>query len=140
MDLPDFKPWTPWPKREAAAGIGYPGVYALARFDDGPPPVVDLLDPNIVYFGETCDQLLTGRWYQFNRSAFMQKAGHSGGWNFAACFMDNLAGDPPPWLYVAAYPVDLKPPHCAAYIRHVERWLIWEYVQRHGRLPACNKK
>jgi len=143
MELSAFTPWTPWPQRKSIvprADRQRPGVYALGRFDEGPPPTVDLLAPSILYFGETCDQWLIDRWNQFNRSAFSQKPGHSGGCTFAECFMDDQPGDPPPWLYVSVLPVALESPQAAAYIRYVERRLIWEYVQRHGRFPACNKK
>ena len=54
--------------------------------------------------------------------------------------MDNRIGEPPAWLYVAPLPVRVEAPHGPAYIRHVERWVIWDYVQEHARLPVCNKK
>ena len=139
MDLPDFKPWAPWPQRACVAEAKRPGVYALARFEDGPPAAVDLQSPEIIYFGETCNQPLTGRWSQFHRSAFKHADGHSGGLSFSASFMEDQPGKVPDWLYVAACPIDLETPYRPAYIRFVERWLIWEYVQRHARLPICNK-
>lgn len=140
MQLPEFTSWTPWPERAGIAKATRPGVYALARFVGEPPSTADLQAHEVIYFGETCNQALTGRWSQFHRSAFKRAHGHSGGLNFSAAFMEDRPGDAPPWLYVAACPVDLEPPHGSAYIRYLERWLIWEYVQKHGRLPVCNKK
>ena len=94
----------------------------------------------VIYIGETCDQNLAQRWYQFNRSAFEQKPGHSGGWTFSGLYCDNRIVEPVGWLYVAALPMTLQEPHSSAYIRFVERWLIWEYVQKFNALPACNSK
>lgn len=140
MQLPEFTDWTPWTGRETIQNVKRPGVYVLARFETPPSGPADVLDPSVVYVGETCDQVLRERWNQFGRSAFSLKGGHSGGKNFAATFMEGRAGDPPGWLYLSACPVNLDLPHRSAYIRYLERWLIWEYVQKHGRLPVCNKK
>lgn len=79
------------------------------------------------------------RWYQFARSAFERKSGHSGGWSFSREFFDRQKTEPS-WLYVAALPVLLDEPRRSAWIRHVERQLIWEYVERFERLPVCNSK
>lgn len=89
----------------------------------------------VIYIGETC-RSLEGRFYQFDRSAFQAKIGHSGGWNYREDFGDNSES-----LYVAAFPVDigdrvLRP----LFIRYVERRLIWEYAVRWGKRPICNRK
>lgn len=138
--MPSFQQWAPWADKYRVEDRGCPGVYLLARFEAGPPARVDPLCPEVVYIGETCTQTLEARWYQFNKSAFEQKAGHSGGWTFAARFCQNKVMPPFPWLYVAPLPVRLGEPHCSAYIRFVERLLIWEHVQRFGKLPCCNSK
>jgi len=137
-----FQAWTPWADRHSVHDCERPGVYLLGRFDEEPPapPVtVDPLDARVIYIGETCGQLRK-RWRQFHRAAFEQKHGHSGGMTFAEQFCDNRIGAACPWLYVAALPVCMDEPHASAYIRFVERSLIWEHVQRHGRLPVCNRK
>ncbi|MAD80585.1 MAG: hypothetical protein CMJ50_07050 [Planctomycetaceae bacterium] len=94
------------------------------------------LTEEIIYFGETCSQTLSTRWNQFNRSAFLGKDGHSGGWTYREEF-----GDEGHSLYVAAFPVDGLPdelqPH---FIRFVERKLIWEYILKWERTPVCNRK
>lgn len=140
MDGPRFQPWTHWSKREGIQRCDLPGVYVLARFESQPPDEVDPTCVEVIYIGETSRNSLSGRWYQFRRSAFELKGGHSGGWTFAARFCDNKVGPAPAWLHVAAVPVDLHEPHASAFIRFAERRLIWEYVQRHGVMPQCNRK
>lgn len=126
----------PWPRRDDVDGCEFAGVYALARFEAAPPAAVNVLDERVIYIGETCDNTITGRLYQFNRSAFMGKAGHSGGWSYRARY-----GDAGEHLYVAASSVStLDEPYRSVYIRHLERKLLWDYVLRWGRRPPCNSK
>ncbi len=131
-----FSPWLAW-SRVTELGAGkYPGVYALGVFDGSAPALPDALDERVVYLGETCNNSLLGRLYQFERSAFQGKDGHSGGWTFRSRFANE--GE---LLYVSAFPVPkLTEPHRSAFIRHVERDLLWQYVKRWGRRPICNSK
>jgi hypothetical protein len=140
MELPHFGPWTPWAARYDIKDWEQPGVYLLGKFDSRPQVDVEPISSSVIYIGETCDQNLAKRWYQFNRSAFEQKPGHSGGWTFSARYCNNCVTEPVFWLYVAALPVLLDDPHRSAYTRYVERWLIWQYVQKFNTLPACNSK
>ena len=140
IETPNIGPWVPWRSRLDVEGCDLPGVYLLGQFTNGAPPQVDAGAPEVIYVGETCDQTLAKRWYQFNRSAFLQKSGHSGGWTFAAEFCQSQIVEPFDWLYVAAYPVDMDEPRRSAHIRFVERWLLWTFVDRHNRLPRCNSK
>ena len=135
-----FQPWVSWLRRCESQHCDRPGVYILARFDSPPSGIVDPTVAEIIYIGETCKNSLGGRWLAFNRSAFEQKDGHSGGRTFAAKYCHNRVVQPPPWLHIAALPVELDEPHASAFIRYAERHLIWEYVQRHGAMPPCNKK
>jgi len=131
-----FSRWCRWVERENLDGMDAAGVYALACFDGDPPPTVDVLDERTVYIGETCDNSLTGRLWQFNRSAFLQKGGHSGG-----CSFNSRCGGQGERLYVSVYPVStLLEPHRSAFIRHTERRLLWEFVVRWGQRPVCNSK
>ena len=139
MELPRFERWVPWAKRNDTTDSGKAGVYLLGRFEASPPEVVEPLSESVIYIGETCDQTLGKRWYQFNRSAF-EKAGHSGGWTFSARYCENCVVEPVGWLYVAPLPVTIDEPHRSAFIRYVERRLIWEYVQKFNTLPPCNSK
>ncbi len=140
MEYPQFEVWLRWADRCGIDGCDQPGVYLLGRFEDRPPDRVKPLVAEIIYIGETCSQTLEKRWYQFNRSAFEQKPGHSGGWTFANRFCNNKINVPCPWLYVAALPVRMDEPYRSAYIRFTERRLILDHVQRFGRLPLCNSK
>ena len=140
MDPPDFREWVPWSDRHTIDGCDHPGVYILARFTAGCPATVDPLSSEVIYIGETCNQTLKKRWHQFNRSAFEQKPGHSGGQTFDTAFCDEPGASTDACLHVAACPVLIEEPHRSAFIRHTERRLIWEYVQQHGRLPLCNSK
>lgn len=131
-----FSSWTPWAACFSNLELKAPGVYALARFPGPAPSVVDLTDANICYFGETCGQSLETRLWQFSRSAFEAKNGHSGGWTYRDRFNDDGSK-----LWVSAFQaVDMQDPLRSAYIRHVERELIWNWALAHGRLPACNSK
>lgn len=131
-----FSRWLPWADRKKLPGGEFAGIYALARFESEPPPDAGILDENIVYIGETCENSLVGRLAQFNRSAFLGKDGHSGGWTYRDRFADT--GDA---LYVSVCPVaDLAEPHRSAFIRWAERQSLWDYVKRWGRRPVCNSK
>ena len=119
MNMPRFMPWTSWVTRYDIKDCERPGVYLLGKFDSQPPAEVDSISAPVIYIGETCDQNLAQRWYQFNRSAFEQKPGHSGGWTFSGLYCDNRIVEPVGWLYVAALPMTLQEPHSSAYIRFV---------------------
>jgi hypothetical protein len=134
-----FSNWIPWDNRDSLPAVDKPGVYLLAIFpslDDMPSGEADALAREIIYIGETCKNSLTGRWYQFERSAFLGKNGHSGGWTYREKY-----GNTASQLYMAAFPVDignktLQP----LFVRYVERKLIWEYARKWGKAPSCNQK
>ncbi len=132
-----FSRWMPWHEREALDGLAAAGVYALARFEGGAPEGVDVLDERTIYLGETCDNSLRGRLGQFNRSAFGGKDGHSGGWTYRQRFGPEDGRS----LYLSVFPVPrMSEPYRSAFIRHVERDVLWRYVQRWSRRPFCNSK
>jgi hypothetical protein len=81
---PRFSRWYPWSERARfIANRWQAGVYALARFPNGSPTgAADPLDAAIVYIGETCTRTLDTRWKEFDGSAFAQRNGHSGGWEY----------------------------------------------------------
>ncbi len=140
MNTPLFMPWTPWVNRCDIKHCDQPGVYVLARFDGGMPAKVEPISRAVVYIGETCSQTLADRWSQFNTVVCRRKGCHSGGWTFSAKYCGSAMTLGVPWLYVAALPVLMKEPHQSAYIRYIERWLIWDYVQAFDALPSCNTK
>src|SRR5690606_23930093 len=83
--LAKFSAWTPWSER-LALPLELPGVYMLSEFQESPPQGTPSLSSKLIYIGETCGQSLRGRLYQFNRSGFLGKFGHSGGATFARTF------------------------------------------------------
>ncbi|MFN3653407.1 MAG: RNA polymerase sigma factor [Armatimonadota bacterium] len=132
----EFSAWVPWAERRSIMTPA-PGIYILARFPGGRRPKgnADPLDPNIVYIGETCDQTLGERLYQFERSAFQSKNGHSGGWEYGRLYPEN-----PQELWLAVFPVLLAEPYGHTFIRYTERRLLWEFLLANGGLPPCNRK
>ncbi len=132
-----FSVWKAWSKRDSIKNSGkYPGIYLLAQFPDGPPRKVNISSKNIVYVGETVGQTLQGRWYQFDRSAFRGKFGHSGGKTYRI-----IIGRSSRSLFVSAFPVTYDTETFSkAYIRYVERLLLYHYVRKHGDFPKCNRK
>ncbi len=130
-----FCRWTRWADRNTITRTDAPGVYILGRFHESPPSKVNPLDRRVIYIGETAQQNLHGRWRQFERSAFQGNFGHSGG----RTYRDRVAKTPR-YLYVSALPVTIDDPAASAYIRAVERLLIWAHVERYNAFPICNKK
>lgn len=133
--LAKFTPWHPWAERSDLA-LQLPGVYLLARFLRKPTLGTPALSSKIFYIGETCGSL-KHRLYSFNRSAFLDKFGHSGGATFFRTFKPPTD---PTWLYISAMPVDMPALHSEAFIRYSERALIWAYVKKYGVMPSCNRK
>jgi hypothetical protein len=79
---------------------------------------------------------LRKRWRQFNRAAFDELFGHSGGITYRRLFNDQGTA-----LYVAAFPVvNVGEPHRSNFIRYAERKLLWQFVQRWNVAPQCNSK
>lgn len=134
-----FSEWMRWQEYPSHPDSKHPGVYLLGRFDSF-PPTLSCFDENIIYIGETVNQTLKERLYQFGRSAFRRTLGHSGGRTFSDKLLGGVGQDAPSWLYVALFPVTLTEPCLSAYIRFAERKLIWDYVQTWNALPQCNMK
>ncbi len=136
----EFTPWAPWTSRGVLTDpkgdypvSTYPGVYLLGRFSRGVPQgPADYLSAGVVYVGEGHN--LGRRWYQFEKSAFRAKPGHSGGWSYRARYASDSQD-----LYVAALPIwfggDM---HASAedwtqaYRLYVERYIIWELTAARG--------
>lgn len=133
--LANFSPWHPWNDRTALA-MDLPGVYMLARFLRRPSLDRPALSQKVLYIGETC-KTLKHRLYNFNRSAFEDKFGHSGGNTFSKLAK---AQRDPTHLYISVMPVDLPSVQSEAFIRYSECALLWAYVQKYGAMPLCNRK
>ncbi len=135
--LSNFSKWIHWKERNALEAIKSKGVYILKHFNQNMIPTNVTLEEPLIYIGETCDQNFRKRFNQFNRSAFSSRKGHSGACTF---FSEYNLNETPQWLYLAILPVQYEEPKRSAYIRYVERYLIWEYVCCHNVLPICNSK
>jgi hypothetical protein len=142
MQFPDiiFSEWHKWPNRKSIVNSRDPGVYLLAKFENGQPTsgAADPLESHVVYIGETCASLRQ-RWNQFDNSAFRGRRGHSGGLTYKARINDEGKD-----LFVAAFAVseNLVPEVLrSTFIQFVERKLILDFVMNHeNRLPFCNTK
>ena len=137
--LDDFQPWMHWSERSDRLGelLHYPGVYMLARFDAPPYRRKPKICKEIIYIGEACSQTLSKRLSQFGRSCTSKKKAHSGGSTFYGKFKENKIPD---WLFISVLVSENSEPHNSAYIRFVERSLIWSFVQRYKEMPVCNRK
>lgn len=93
----------------------------------------------MVYVGKTWGgNGLRGRVADFHRSATTGLKGHAGGLTYHSRFGSEVDD-----LFVASHvPITIRrdPEILYAYVLHIERRLIWEHVERVGRLPACNSE
>lgn len=119
--------WSAWAARDQIPTE--PGVYLIAK---GAPS-------DIIYIGKTWGgDGLRGRLLAFHRSATTGLKGHAGGVTYHAKF-GSMVDD----LRVALHvPLAIRrdPEILYAYVLYAERRLIWEFVERVGRLPACNSE
>ncbi|MEZ8021412.1 hypothetical protein ACED63_23680 [Vibrio splendidus] len=139
MDIPKFSQWVKFAHYKEMDCLSLPGVYVLAHFSSPPENDTSIHASYTVYIGETTSQKLSSRLYQFGRSAFLKKNGHSGGHTYSRIFLDNKPlNEVPDNLYVAVLLVDRLPKESKAYIKLVERLAIWEFFQKNGDYPSCN--
>ena len=131
--------WVPFKELKNIQGMDNPGVYLLAHFEGRPAASNVSLSDNIVYIGETTRQALSSRLWQFAQSAFSRKSGHSGGWTYSKLFLgERPIDEAPDDLYVSILSVDREEKESKAYIKYIERLLIWEYFKVQGNYPPCN--
>jgi len=131
-----FSPWVNWEARAEVNGRKHPGVYFIARSKNEPKDF-RVNNDSIIYIGETTGQTLGDRLRQFNTSAFSVKPGHSGGNTFRETMSHDTDAS---MLWVSACPVEMGEAYTSAYIKYLERRLIWEYVCTYGCLPPCNSQ
>lgn len=117
-----------------------PGVYTIAHSVEKPTGR-SIIDERVVYIGETVDQDLHVRLWQFCRS-LEGKPGHSGGGTLRAKgYQGNTL-----WFAIRSFPLayglddDFAESFRSAQIRHLERMLLYEYVQSFRRYPEGNLK
>ena len=119
-------PSIPWAER--AALPNEPGVYIIAKAGE------------VIYVGKTWgSDGLRGRISDFHRSATTGFKGHAGG----VTFFGKFGPIDPEDISVSVHsPVIIRRESdiLYPYIQYVERRIIWEHVEQHGRLPACNSE
>jgi hypothetical protein len=117
-----------------------PGVYVIAN-SNRQPYGISIIDKRVIYIGETVEQSLRQRLYQF-RCSIEGKSGHSGGVTLRAegYHQKKL------WLAVRSFPLGygvddvFAASFRSAQIRHLERILLYEYVQAFHAYPPGNSK
>jgi hypothetical protein len=128
--------FTPWMALSDRRSISQPGVYIIAQLSEVALGQTPSEIHALLYVGEACDQTISQRLSQFCRSAFRGLRAHSGGTRFSGFYQDAYENE-----YVFSYfAPERQEPALSAYIRFVERAVIWEYVCQHNRLPPCNGK
>lgn len=137
-ELPEiiFSEWKHWEKYNKIQGIRQPGVYLIAKMDEVPEGEAEHTEKRIICIGETCGSLYT-RLGDFSRAAFKSgKASHSEGQRYR-----KEIGGKGEDVYIAAMPIMIeKRPLQEAYVRHVERKTLLDYVLMHETFPKLNKK
>ncbi|MCF6283332.1 MAG: hypothetical protein L3J28_14205 [Candidatus Polarisedimenticolaceae bacterium] len=131
-----FSEWVNFTERKNLQGSSLPGVY-MVSCGKIQPKDFRVNNENIIYIGETTEQTIGERLGQFNRSAFKGRPGHSGGNTFRESYSKGIKEN---HLWISACPVDMGEVYTSAYIKYLERRLIWEYVCTYGELPPCNSK
>lgn len=112
-----------------------PGVYVLGHFKRL-PKTVNPASRQVFYIGETCGQTLVKRWRQFNKSAFRNKAAHSGGSTYRKQFGVRRQKEVSVAFYLPTHQSSLA----TQVIRYVERRWLLEYWFRNRKPPTCNRK
>ena len=122
-----ISPWRKWEDRKGLPEQS--GVYIVAK--NSPE--------NVIYIGLTSGQGgLRKRVAAFHRAATKRSAKHAGGLTYNGIFGSDVSR-----LFVAVHvPVAINPAKeiSSTYIKYAERRLIWEFVEKHGKLPACNSE
>lgn len=118
--------WISWNDRSALPDE--PGVYVIADETHA-----------TIYIGRTWGSGgIRDRIRAFHRSATTGGKGHAGGVTFNRAYGGNVEH-----LHVRVHrPIAVNPNDAILrpYIEYAERRLIWEHVERHGALPACNSE
>ncbi len=138
----NFSPWLPWRGITAYEFMRHPGVYLFAELpDDTVAPSV--VDPAILYVGETTRQTLLARFIQFEEAARTGCTNrHFGGQKYFTRTDGELIAEKcrllPDNFYISVMPIKLAEPERSAYIRYTERAALWYFVKANNRYPSCN--
>lgn len=118
-----------------------PGVYVIASAVTHPTGM-RVADDRVVYIGETVEQNLRKRLYQFHCS-IGGKSRHSGGDTLRGKGYRSMEGL---WVCIRSFPLgygledEFATSFRSAQIRHLERMLLYEYVITKRSYPCGNSK
>ena len=136
-----FSKWISLEKYKSFHTIEFPGVYVILAQDSEPSDSVSIINQHVVYIGETVDQNLNKRLYQFTRS-IAGKPGHSGGQTLRTEGLHERRL----WLSIRSFPLGYGLDDAFArsfrssQIRSLERTLLYEYVRANQGYPKGNSK
>ncbi len=137
-ELRKFSKWHPLADHaELDTALDSPGIYVLIDKKNLKANSRVSVNHPLLYIGETCSRTLRKRLQEFCKAGFEKQKNHSGGMTFKSLFSKKLAASQ---VYVSVLAVNKKEPQASAYIRSLERLMIWEYVCIHDALPKCNSK
>jgi hypothetical protein len=117
-----------------------PGVYVIAD-SSRQPQGMPIIDKRVIYIGETVDQSLRHRLYQLYRS-IEGKCGHSGGLTLRAKGLSPQNAVVAIRSFPLGYGLEdaFAQSFRSAQIRHLERTLLYEYVDAVHAYPPGNSK
>lgn len=135
-----FSKWIPLARFRQLNTGELPGVYVVAA-SRSQPFRISIVDPCVVYVGETVGQSLHKRLYQLGRS-LRGKLAHSGGLTLGKKGFKGKSL----WLAIRSFPLaygmtnDVAEALRSSQIRSLERTILHEYVLKNERYPAGNSK
>jgi hypothetical protein len=136
-----FSEWIPLTRYPDLNTGWLPGVYVIAK-SSRQPHGISIIDKRVIYIGETVDQSLRQRLHQLHRSMSRGKGGHSGGITLRVKGYSRSRL----WLAIRGFPLGygLDDAFAASFrsaqIRHLERMLLYRYVQTVHAYPPGNSK
>lgn len=136
-----FSKWIPFERYRHLHTGKLPGVYVVAA-SPSQPGQMKITDRRVVYIGETVDQTLHKRLYQFNRSLFQGKPSHSGGTTLRQKEFHRQNQ----WLSIRSFPLGygtddgFADSFRSSQIRYLERMLLHEFVRSNQVYPPGNSK
>ncbi|MCI3206394.1 MULTISPECIES: hypothetical protein [Pandoraea] len=139
-DIFTLSDWAKYTDHKALDDLDLPGIYCLAHFEKPPTTAPSVTAKEIIYIGETTEQNIARRLYQFGRTAFKRYPAHSGGSRYSDTYLMSIPVDRPPEnLYVAIMAFrSSNPEETKVYIKYLERAAIWSYFQTNHAIPSCN--
>lgn len=136
--MPIFSQWYSWSSRDdISVLLSRPGIYLLAHSKHRAPTLnANSLPQQIIYIGESCNQTLTTRLNQFDRSARTGTSGHSGGKSYYENFQPRMLKK----IFLSFWTPNGRARFPDLYIRVWERKLILKFAYKWKGAPVLNKK